>query len=114
MKKILLVSAIFIFTCGYGQTFEIAQGQSMCMIGKGKGQDATINPFIDDDYSFAMVENIGTEDFKIRIQENNNVIRQILIKSREKFKLKLFKGNELYFDSITIPKSVARISYSEK
>ena len=47
MKKlieILLIIPIF----SIGQTFEITKGQSMCMIGKGNGQDATINPYADE------------------------------------------------------------------
>jgi hypothetical protein len=43
MKKLLLV-LLFIPLVSFGQSFELTNGQSMCMIGKGKGQDATINP----------------------------------------------------------------------
>ena len=32
----------------------------MCMIGKGEGQDATINPYSDKEFSYALIENIGT------------------------------------------------------
>ena len=39
------------------------------MIGKGKGQDATINPYANEDYSFAIVENVGFIDFSIRVQK---------------------------------------------
>ena len=35
----------------------------MCMIGKGQGQDATINPYADEDYSYALIENIGSVEF---------------------------------------------------
>ena len=66
MKKlieILLIIPIF----SIGQTFEITKGQSMCMIGKGNGQDATINPYADEDYSYALIENIGLVEFQIRV-----------------------------------------------
>ena len=49
--------------------FEITNGQSMCMIGKGKGQDATINPYADEDYSYALIENIGSVEFQIRVEK---------------------------------------------
>ena len=35
---ILLLSSPLV---SFGQTFELFDGQSMCMIGKGQGQDAT-------------------------------------------------------------------------
>jgi nitrite reductase/ring-hydroxylating ferredoxin subunit len=38
MKKIILISFLLIVAYSHGQTFEITDGQSMCMIGKGKGQ----------------------------------------------------------------------------
>ena len=44
MKKLLLL-LLFIPLVSLGQTFELTNGQSMCMIGKGEGQDATINPY---------------------------------------------------------------------
>lgn len=47
MKKSLLV-LLFLPLMSFGQSFELTDGQSMCMIGKGEGQDATINPYADE------------------------------------------------------------------
>jgi len=52
----------------------------MCMLGKGPGQDATINPYAEEDFSYALVENIGTVEFQIRIESVENELRQFLIK----------------------------------
>ena len=56
----LVLVLFFISFVSYGQSFEIVNGQSMCMLGKGPGQDATINPYAEEDFSYALVENIGT------------------------------------------------------
>ncbi|MDA9575973.1 hypothetical protein N9R87_02420 [Flavobacteriaceae bacterium] len=114
MKKLLLASALFIFACSFGQTFEITDGQSMCMIGKGQGQDATINPYAEKEYSFVVIENIGSEDFIIRIQNIEKLQRTLLSKPGERFKIKLLKGSELYLDSTTINTCVAQILYTEE
>ena len=80
MKKQLLLSALLIFAFGFAQTFEITDGQSMCMIGKGKGQDATINPYADKEYSYALIENIGLVEFKIR---QTNKVKKIEVEETE-------------------------------
>ena len=72
MKK-LLVILLIIPIVSIGQTFKITNGQSMCMIGKGKGQDATINPYADEDYSYALIKNIGLVEFQIRIESNSYI-----------------------------------------
>ena len=112
MKKLLLVSALLIFAFGFAQTFEITDGQSMCMIGKGKGQDATINPYANNDYSYAIIENIGSVDFQVRIELIEKDGRQFLIKPNDKGVVKLYRNNILYIDALTSEKVKARISYT--
>ena len=113
MKKLFFILLFFPFV-SFGQTFELTNGQSMIMIGKGKGQDGTINPYANEDYSFAIVENVGFIDFSIRVQEKGKIIKEILIKPEETKKVKLAKGSELYLDSTTRNKSIARVSYSKE
>ena len=44
----------------------------MCVIGKGKRQDATIYPYAYNEYSYALIENIGLVDFKVRVESIEN------------------------------------------
>ena len=112
MKKLLLLSALLIFAFGFAQTFEITDGQSMCMIGKGKGQDATINPYANKDYSYAIIENIGFVDFQVRIEFIEKDTRQFLIKPNDKGVVKLYRNNILYVDALTLEKVEAKITYT--
>lgn len=110
MKKILLL--LFIPLISLGQTFEITDGQSMCMVGKGRGQDATINPYAEEDYSYALIENIGSVKFEIRIESMNEDLRQFLIEPDNLVVVKLYKNNILYFDALTLEKVKAKIKYT--
>ena len=96
----------------FGQSFEITDGQSMCMFGKGPGQDATINPYAEEDFSYALVENIGTVEFQIRITSNVKDIKQFPIQPNGLVVIKLFKDEILYFDAITTQKAKATIRYT--
>lgn len=96
----------------HGQTFEITNGQSMCMIGKGKGQDATINPYADKDYSYALIENIGSVDFGIRIELTEEDLKQFLVKSNDRVIIKLYRNSILYIDALTSETAEARIYYT--
>lgn len=84
----------------------------MCMIGKGKDQDATINPYADEDFSYALVENIGSIKFQIRIESIEKDLKQFLIKPNDKVVIKLFRNNILYLDALTLEKATARIKYT--
>ena len=114
MKKVILISFLLIVAHSHGQTFEITDGQSMCMIGKGKGQDATINPYADKDYSYALIENIGSVDFGIRIELNEGDLKQYLVKSNDKVVIKLYRNSILYIDALTSETAEARIYYTTK
>ena len=112
MKKIILLSALFIFAFGFAQTFEITDGQSMCMIGKGKGQDATINPYADKEYSYALIENIGLVEFKVRVESTANKIREFIVKPSDKVVVQIYRAEILYLDSLTLDKAEAKIMYT--
>ena len=111
MKKILLL-LLFIPLVSFGQTFELKNGQSMCMIGKGEGQDATINPYSDKEFSYALIENIGTVKFNIRVESIEKERREFIIKPKDIVVVKLYRNNILYFDSLTVEKAEAKIKYT--
>lgn len=88
IKKLLLV-ILFLPLMSLGQSFELTYGQSMCMIGKGEGQDATINPYADEEYSFALIENIGSVEFQVRLELIEKDVKQFLIKPSDKVVINL-------------------------
>ncbi len=86
--------------------------QSMIMTGKGKGQDATINPY----YGMgciAVVKNLGELEFSIRVQQNDSVIRTIPILKNEVKEVPLLKGFELYLDPNPQGKAMASVAYKK-
>ena len=110
MKKLILL--LFIPLVSFSQTFELTNGQSMCMIGKGVGQDATINPYANEEFSYALIENIGKFKFNIRVESIDEERREFIIKPKDIVVVKLFRNNILYFDSLTIEKAEAKIKYT--
>jgi len=111
MKKLLLV-LLFVPLVSFAQTFKLTNGQSMCMIGKGKGQDATINPYSDKEFSYALIENIGTVEFNIRVESIEKEIREVIIKPSDKVVVKIYRADILYLDSLTLDKAEAKIMYT--
>ena len=111
MKKLFFI-LLLVPLVSFGQSFELTNGQSMCMIGKGQGQDATINPYADEDYSYSLIENIGSVEFQIRIESIEKDLKQILIKPNDKVVIKLYRNNILYLDALTLEKAEARIKYT--
>ena len=111
MKKLLFI-LLFIPIVSFSQTFELTNGQSMCMIGKGMGQDATINPYANEEFSYALIENIGTVKFNIRVESIEKERREFIIKPKDIVVVKLYRNNILYFDSLTIEKAEAKIKYT--
>ena len=111
MKK-LLILLLFVPLVSFSQTFELTNGQSMCMIGKGVGQDATINPYANEEFSYALIENIGKFKFNIRVESIDEERREFIIKPKDIVVVKLFRNNILYFDSLTIEKAEAKIKYT--
>jgi len=110
LKKLILL--LFIPLVSFGQTFELTNGQSMCMIGKGIGQDATINPYANEELSYALIENIGTVKFNIRVESIDEERREFIIKPKDIVVVKLNRNNILYFDSLTIENAKAKIKYT--
>ena len=92
--------------------FELDQGQSMLMTGKGPGQDATINPFQGVD-CFVVIENLGQELISARIQKNGKLISITPVASLKREKIKLLADQELYLDSETKNTAKARVSYEK-
>ena len=111
MKKLFFI-LLLVPLVSFGQSFELTNGQSMCMIGKGQGQDATINPYADEDYSYSLIENIGSVEFQIRIESIEKDLKQFLIKPNDKVVIKLYRNNILYLDALTLEKAEARIKYT--
>jgi len=111
MKRLLFL-LLFIPIVSFSQTFELTNGQSMCMIGKGVGQDATINPYANEEFSYALIENIGTFKFNIRVESIDEERREFIIKPKDIVVVKLYRNNILYFDSLTIEKAEAKIKYT--
>ncbi|MFL2607282.1 MAG: hypothetical protein ACJ0PA_01185 [Flavobacteriaceae bacterium] len=110
MRKLLFL--LFIPLVSFSQTFELTNGQSMCMIGKGMGQDATINPYANEEFSYALIENIGTVKFNIRAESIDEERREVIIKPKDIVVVKLYRNNILYFDSLTAEKAEAKIKYT--
>lgn len=90
--------------------FELDGSQSMLMTGKGPGQDATVNPFQGED-CYAIIENLGSGLFSIRIQQNGEIVQVISVEPGEKKKIKLLSGQELYIDPETKNSTRASVSY---
>ena len=111
MKKRILLFLFFPLVC-FGQTFELTNGQSMCMIGKGEGQDATINQYADEEFSYALVKNIGSVEFQIRIESTQKDLRQFPVKPSGLVVIKLYRNDVLYFDSLTAEKAEATIKFT--
>jgi len=111
MKKIILLF-LLIPSVTFGQRFELTNGQSMCMIGKGTGQDATINPYADEEFSFALVENIGSVEFQIRIESTKRELKEFPIKPNGLVVIKLNRADILFFDALTKEKAEATIKYT--
>ena len=111
MKKLILL-LFFVPLLTFGQSFEFTKGQSMCMIGKGPGQDATINPYADEEYSYTLIENIGTVEFQIRVHPLEKEVKQFLIKPKDQVVIKLYRNTVLYLDAITEEKAKATIKYT--
>lgn len=101
MKKLLLIGCFGLLACysGVAQTVIELDNQSMCIAGKGPGQDGAINPYLDSEHSYGIVENIGKNEFSVRIQTGEKILKQIPVKVNETKTIKLMKGEVMYFDS---------------
>lgn len=115
MKSLFIACCLFLFTFNQAfsqDEFELDSSQSMLMTGKGEGQDGTINPYAGQD-CYAVVENFGANEFSVRIQQKGKVLELIPVKANETKKIKLLKGQELYFDYELEGTAKARIHYEK-
>ena len=113
MKNALLTSLFLLFCKGalFAQTrIELPPNQSMLLYGKGPGQDATINPYDDED-CYALIENFGTVPFSVRIQQQKTIIYSITIPSKTTKKIRLHQGHALYLDPASKLVAKARVQY---
>lgn len=123
MKIFIYASVMLLWLHSTSQVqsiFTLDPSQSMLMTGKGKGQDAIINPYFDQT-TIAIVENIGEKEFSIRIQSKGKIIEIIEIKTDSTKKVLLLKDYELYLDTefetkakVTLEKLNSKIDQSEK
>jgi hypothetical protein len=99
-KSVLLITIIMLFGWySYSQfILELDPSTSMCITGKGPGQDGAINPYPKTD-SYAIVKNIGKNAISIRIQKEGKILKEITVKPKVTKKVELLKGYEMYFDN---------------
>ncbi len=113
MKKLILLLSIVLFTQyeTFAQVeFELSPSQSMCITGKGPGQDAAKNPY-DGQNCFAIIENIGQPEFSIRTQYDGKVMETIQIAKGDIKKVALPIGYELYLDTNSKGKAKAKVAF---
>lgn len=91
-------------------TLELEASQSMCISGKGPGQDGAINPHIEVT-STAVVKNTGDNRFNVRIQKDGIVLRMIAVRGNSTKNIRLEPGEEMYFDA-TLP-TTAKVKFKE-
>jgi len=113
MKKCFLVLSMICFACitAHAQdTIEFDSNQSMCISGKGAGQDGAINPYLGED-CYAIVKNTGDDALSIRIQENGEITDMIEIQGKKTKKIFLKKNAVLYVDTDDVTNTVATFSF---
>ena len=101
MKNLFLLFSLslVVFACTpKSAVIVLESNQSMCITGKGQGQDGAINPYTNGN-SIAKVENLGENTFSVRVQEDYEVLQTITLKAGEKQSIPLAPGKEIYFDS---------------
>lgn len=101
MKKLFMVLGFLVAfqttaLCQY--KLELDGRQSMCISGKGPGQDGAINPYLGEK-SIATVKNVGKNTLEVRIQEGNEIIEIVALSPKEKQDFNLDKNYVLYFDA---------------
>lgn len=114
MIKLLftIIGAFLISTLAQAQanTLELGSSQSMCISGKGPGQDGAINPNWNG-ASIAIVKNLGDERFNLRIEKDGNIIRNIAVTGQSTKEIELAEGEVMYFDT-TMPTKV-KVKFKE-
>lgn len=85
---------------GYSQkeVLEFTPSQSMCITGKGLGQDAAINPYTNEK-SIAVIKNIGANSLEAWVQKEGEIIFLKEINDKETEEVILEVGYEQYIDT---------------
>ena len=115
MKKIFFqILVLFsLYFNSFAQTiFELDGQQSMLMTGKGPGQDATINPFEEED-CYVLIQNLGAELFSVRVQYKSEVVNITYVNPSQTKKIKLLMGQELYLDPEPRKRTRASVAYQK-
>ena len=98
-STLFLLTTIITVSCSSSKSMiELSPNQSMCMTGKGPGQDGAINPYYGE-LSFAIIKNKSDRPLGIRIQEGEKVILIKEIEQKSKAEIRLESNQQLYFDS---------------
>lgn len=107
---IILVSLTLPFIASGQNVINLDPQQSMCITGKGQGQDAAINPYLGE-ASIATAENTGESALSVRIQEKGNFLYEVLIPANKVKEFRLEKDYVLYIDSTL--EGQAKISFKK-
>jgi uncharacterized damage-inducible protein DinB len=104
----LFFLAISFFLIAQDDVFVIDPLQSMVMTGKDPGQDGAINPYMGQECT-AVVENLGKNEFRVRVQENGRIKKEIAVSPGEEKEIALGTNDELYID--TDKKAKTRLNF---
>ena len=101
MKNLILILSL-LFAAQYHLSaqviLELSPSQSMSVTGKGSGQDAAINPYSGSN-SLALIENVGENEFTIRVQnKKGKIIESVMIQPNKTKDIRLLLGYELFLD----------------
>lgn len=103
MKKLLLLVALCMATVpeltaqNQQNQFDLEPRQIMLMTGKGPGQDGAINPYYGED-CLAIVQNTGSAEFTVRIEEWGKIINMIPVAGGERKRINLLAKQQLLID----------------
>lgn len=113
MKQIVCTFLMITTSLCFSQTkteFTFKPDQSMCITGKGAGQDGAINPYYGSD-SIAIVKNIGETAFSVRVKDEKGKSTSTQINAGDTQKFTLLKGAILFVDSTK--KALADITFEK-
>lgn len=101
MKKYILLFVLLFTLQSYAQkdesVFELKPSQSMIITGKGAGQDAAINPYMDGN-SIAVIKNLGKNKFTIRVEYQGKLFQTRELEPNTTTKIALRQGSQLFLD----------------
>lgn len=113
MKQIIFALLLITGSICFSQAkteFTFEPDQSMCITGKGAGQDGAINPYYGSN-STAIVKNIGETAFYVRVKDEKGKSTSTQINAGDTQKFTLLKGAILFVDSTQ--KALATITFEE-